>query len=99
MVEKFLNIKIDHIAIINFTGLEDLVNSVSGVEVNLPHKLCAEISGGAGHGQGGVTLHLKKNNNTLNGEQALAYSRIREPSECPGKGKSAYSFEYSDLQR
>jgi LCP family protein required for cell wall assembly len=98
-VEKFLNIKIDHVAIINFTGLENLVDSVGGVEVNLPHKLCAEIAGGSGHGQGGITLHLKKGENTLDGEQALAYSRIREPSECPGKGKSAYTYGYNDLNR
>ena len=98
-VEKFLNIKIDHVAIINFTGLENLVDAVGGVEVNLKHKLCAEIAGGAGHGQGGITLRLGKGENTLNGEQALAYSRIREPSECPGKGKSAYTFGYSDLDR
>ncbi len=98
-VEKFLNIKIDHVAIINFTGLENLVDAVGGVQVNLKHKLCAEIAGGAGHGQGGITLHLGKGENTLNGEQALAYSRIREPSECPGKGKSAYTYGYSDLDR
>jgi LCP family protein required for cell wall assembly len=98
-VEKFLKIQIDHVAIINFTGLENLVDSVGGIEVTLPHKLCAEISGGSGHGQGGVTLHLKKGSNTLDGEQALAYSRIREPSECPGKGKSAFTYGYSDLNR
>ena len=98
-VEKFLNIKIDHVAIINFTGLENLVEAVGGIEVSLPHKLCAEISGGSGHGQGGVTLHLKKGSNTLDGAKALAYSRIRELSPCPGKGKSAYDFEYNDRQR
>jgi LCP family protein required for cell wall assembly len=98
-VEKFLNIKIDHVAIIDFTGLENLVDAVGGIQVNLPHKLCADIAGGSGHGQGGVTLHLKRGDNTLDGEQALAYSRIREPSECPGKGKSAYTFGYSDLNR
>jgi LCP family protein required for cell wall assembly len=98
-VEKFLDIKIDHVAIIDFTGLENLVDAVGGVEVNLPHKLCAEIAGGSGHGQGGITLHLKKGENTLDGEKALAYSRIREPSECPGKGKSAFTYGYSDLNR
>ena len=98
-VEKFLHIKIDHVAIINFTGLENLVDAVGGVEVDLPHKLCAEIAGGAGHGQGGITLHLKKGENTLDGEQALAYARIREPSECPGPGKSAFTYGYSDFQR
>ena len=98
-VEKFLHIKIDHIAIIDFTGLENLVDAVGGIQVNLPHKLCAEISGGAGHGQGGITLRLGKGENTLDGQKALAYSRIREPSPCPGKGKSAYDFEYNDRQR
>jgi LCP family protein required for cell wall assembly len=98
-VEKFLDIKIDHVAIIDFTGLENLVDAVGGVEVNLPHKLCAEIAGGSGHGQGGITLHLRKGENTLDGEKALAYSRIREPSECPGPGKSAYTYGYSDLDR
>jgi LCP family protein required for cell wall assembly len=98
-IEQFLDIQIDHVVIVNFTGLEELVDAVGGVEVDLPHKLCADIAGGAGGGQGGVTLHLKKGENTLDGEQALAYSRIREPSECPGPGKSAYTLGYDDLDR
>jgi LCP family protein required for cell wall assembly len=98
-IEQFLGIKIDHLAIVDFAGFEKLIDAVGGVEVNLPHKLCADISGGAGHGQGGITLRLHKGENTLDGEKALAYSRIREPSECPGPGKSAYSFPYSDYQR
>ena len=98
-IEQFLGIQIDHVAIVDFTGFEDLIDAVGGVKVDLPHKLCADISGGSGGGQGGVTLHLKKGENTLNGEKALAYSRIREPSECPGPGKSAYSFGYDDLDR
>jgi LCP family protein required for cell wall assembly len=98
-IEQFVGIKIDHLAIVDFAGFEKLIDAVGGVEVNLPHKLCADISGGAGHGQGGITLRLHKGENTLDGEKALAYSRIREPSECPGPGKSAYSFPYSDYQR
>ncbi|MGE0505274.1 MAG: LCP family protein [Solirubrobacterales bacterium] len=98
-VEKFLGIKIDHVAIVDFTGFEDLIDAVGGVEVDVPHKLCADISGGAGGGQGGITLHLHKGENTLDGETALAYSRLREPSECPGPGKSAFSLGYSDFDR
>jgi len=98
-IEQFLGIKIDHLAIVDFTGFEKLIDAVGGIEVNLPHKLCADISGGAGHGQGGITLRLHKGANTLDGEKALAYSRVREPSECPGPGKSAYSFGYSDFDR
>jgi LCP family protein required for cell wall assembly len=98
-IEQFLGIKIDHVAIIDFSGFEKLIDAVGGVEVNLPHKLCADISGGAGHGQGGITLRLHKGENTLNGEKALAYSRVREPSPCPGKGKSAVAYGYSDYDR
>lgn len=98
-IEQFLGLQIDHVAIVDFTGFEDLIDAVGGIEVNLPHKLCADISGGSGGGQGGITLHLKKGENTLDGEKALAYARIRKPSECPGPGKSAYSLGYDDLDR
>ncbi len=98
-IEQFLGIQIDHVAIIDFTGFEKLIDAVGGVEVNVPHKLCADISGGAGHGQGGVTLRLHKGENTLDGEKALAYSRVREPVECPGPGKSAFTLGYSDFDR
>ncbi len=98
-VEDFLNIKIDHVAIVDFTGFEDLIDAVGGVKVDVPVKICADIAGGAGGGQGGYTLHLGKGEQTLDGQQALTYSRIREPSECPGPGLSAASLGYNDFDR
>ncbi len=99
-IERFLGIEIDHVAIVDFTGFEDLIDAVGGVKVDLPVKLCADISGGAGGGQGGVSIRLHKGENTLDGEKALAYSRIRHVSECPGPGKSVYSLGgYDDLDR
>src|SRR3954447_2724333 len=98
-VEGFLDIPIDHVAIVDFTGFEDLIDAVGGVTVNVPHKLCADIAGGAGGGQGGGSLRLAKGENTLDGEKALAYSRGTEPTQCPGPGKSAYSFGYNDFKR
>ncbi len=98
-VEGFLGLEIDHVAIVNFTGFEDLIDAVGGIKVDVPNKLCADISGGAGGGQGGVSLRLGKGENTLDGEKALAYSRVRKPSECPGPGKSAYSLGYDDFDR
>jgi LCP family protein required for cell wall assembly len=98
-VEQFLGIDIDHVVIVDFDGLVDFIDSIGGVEVNLPHKLCADISGGAGGGQGGVTLRLGKGENTLDGQKALAYSRIRKPSPCPGPGTSEFALGYDDLDR
>lgn len=99
-VEDFLGIEIDHVAIVDFTGFEDLIDAVGGVEVDVPQKICADIAGGAGGGQGGSTLRLGKGENTLDGEQALTYARIRKPSPCPGPGPSAYSLgSYDDFDR
>lgn len=98
-VEGFLGIEVDHVAIVDFSGFEDLIDAVGGVKVDVPHKICADISGGAGGGQGGYTLRLGKGENTLDGEKALIYSRIREPSPCPGPGPSAYTLGYEDLAR
>ncbi len=99
-IEQFLGIQIDHVAIVDFTGFEDLIDAVGGVTVDVPVKLCADISGGAGGGQGGVSIRLHKGENTLDGEKALAYSRVRHVSECPGPGKSVYSLGgYDDLDR
>jgi LCP family protein required for cell wall assembly len=99
-IEQFLGIEIDHVAIVDFTGFESLIDAVGGVKIDVPVKLCADISGGAGGGQGGVSIRLHKGENTLNGEKALAYSRIRHVSECPGPGKSVYSLGgYDDLDR
>jgi LCP family protein required for cell wall assembly len=98
-VEQFLGIDVDHVAIVDFTGFEDLIDAVGGVKVDVPVKLCTDIAGGAGGGQGGFTLRLGKGEHTLDGEQALIYSRTRKPSECPGPGASAYTLGYSDYQR
>jgi len=98
-VEQFLGIEIDHVAIVDFTGFEELIDAVGGVEVEVPVKLCADIAGGAGGGQGGQSIRLHKGTNTLNGEKALAYSRVRKPSECPGTGASAFTLGYDDLDR
>ncbi len=98
-IEGFLGIQIDHVAIVDFTGFEDLIDAVGGVTVDVPVKLCTDISGGAGGGQGGFTLHLSKGEHTLDGQDALVYSRTREPSECPGTGPSAFTLGYSDYDR
>jgi LCP family protein required for cell wall assembly len=98
-VEQFLGIDIDHAAIIDFTGFEDLIDAVGGVKVDVPHKICIDISGGAGGGQGGFSLRLGKGENTLDGQQALTYARAREVSECPGPGPSAFTLGYSDYDR
>jgi len=98
-VEDFLGIDVDHVVIVDFEGFEEFIDSIGGVEVDLPRRLCAEISGGAGGGQGGITLRLGKGKNTLNGQKALSYARVRKPSPCPGAGANEFTTGYDDRDR
>ena len=87
-VEHFLNIHIDHVVIVDFKGFEEFINAIGGVTVNVPVKICSEISGGRQNG--GETLNLSKGEHTLSGVEALAYSRTRHNSCDPA---------YTDLNR
>jgi LCP family protein required for cell wall assembly len=86
-VEQFLGIDIDHVAIVDFRGFRDFIDAVGGIEVDLPTGVCSQISGGAANG--GITLNLKKGENNLDGDTALALARTRENSCGPS----------SDLER
>ena len=94
-VSNFLGIPIDHVVIMNFTGFEDFIDAIGGVKVDVPEKLSANISGGKKNG--GITIRLKKGENTLNGQDALAYSRTREDSV--GDPNCQLPAGYSDLNR
>jgi len=89
-VERFLNVDIDHVVIIDFEGFEDLIDAIGGVEVDIDGKVCSEISGGQGGGQGGFSLKLGKGEHTLNGEDALIFARTRK-NDCDPS--------YDDLDR
>lgn len=96
-VSQFLGIPIDHVVIMNFDGFADFIDAIGGVKVDVPQRLCAEISGGEANG--GWTVDLQKGDNTLDGQEALAYARTRKPSPCPGNEPSAYTEGYDDIDR
>ena len=64
-MEQFLGIELDHYVWINMEGFEDLVNAVGGV--NVDNNFAFEQDG----------FKFPKGKNTLDGEQALAYTRMR----------------------
>lgn len=74
-IQNFLDIKIDYYMKINFTGLVDLVDAVGGIEVDVPYSFCEQNSK---REFGNSTIYVKKGLQTLNGEQALAFSRNRK---------------------
>jgi LCP family protein required for cell wall assembly len=90
-VENFLGIDINHIVIVDFDGFAQFINTLGGVTIDVPDTngkkdgavVCGDVDGGKK--QGGVSLKLPPGDVTLQGDKALAYSRIRhntcDPSE------------------
>ena len=70
-VEDMLGIDINHIAIVDFAGFQDLIDSVGGVKIDLDRRVCNTISGGA------FGIDLGPGEVTLSGEKALALARTR----------------------
>jgi LCP family protein required for cell wall assembly len=86
-VEDFLGINVDQVAIIDFDGFRRFIDSIGGIEVNIPTRVCSSVSGGA------FKLDLKPGVHTLNGFQAITLARTRE-NTC-GSGQ----FTGTDLER
>nr|WP_276538545.1 LCP family protein [Dehalobacterium formicoaceticum] len=71
-VEEFLDIKIDRYVDMNFKGFVKLVDALGGIEVDVEKRMYKPSE----------NINLKKGEQKLNGEQALAYVRFRDD----GKG-------------
>lgn len=95
-VQQFLGTEIDHVVIVDFEGFEDFIDTIGGVEVDLPDKLCSEISGGSD--AGGFTLNAGPGEVTLGGNEALILARTRT-NACPEQGGSSEFDSYDDIDR
>jgi LCP family protein required for cell wall assembly len=87
-VEGVLGVHVDHVVIVDFKGFEDFIDAIGGLTVDVPERICSQISGGAANG--GFTLDLSKGQHTLDGVQALTYARTRDNSCDPA---------YTDISR
>ena len=79
-VEKLFDIPIDYYATINFDGIEDLVDAVGGVEVDVLVPISGRATG---------NVELRPGVQTLDGNEALAYARMRkdDPEGDVGRAK------------
>ncbi len=80
-VEGLLGIDIDQVAIIDFDGFRSFIDTIGGIEVDLPTDVCSSVSGGA------FNLDLEQGENELDGFQAITLARTRS-NECPSEGDS-----------
>ncbi|MBR1718228.1 MAG: LCP family protein [Bacilli bacterium] len=87
-IENFTGINIDYFVKINFKGVIKIVDTLGGVDVDVPYSFCESNSN---RQFGNNTIYIDEGFQTLNGEQALAFSRNRHtwPEYC-GKKYSNY---------
>ncbi len=80
-VENLLAIDINHVVLLDFAGFADFIDAIGGVTVDVGTRVKSIVDGGSG--QGGITLKLERGEQTLDGDQALAYARTRENVRNP----------------
>ena len=92
-IENFTGISIDYYVKINFKGVVKLVDTLGGVEVDVPYSFCEQDSN---RKFGNNTIYVNKGLQILNGEQALAFARNRHPwpEYCPKEYSNYVSNDF-----
>nr|WP_309098545.1 LCP family protein [Fredinandcohnia onubensis] len=72
-VEEFLDIPIDYYATINFNGFKTIIDEIGGVTVDVPFDFWEKSDE-----PGQRRLYFEEGKMKLNGEEALAYARMRK---------------------
>ncbi|WP_280770596.1 LCP family protein [Salipaludibacillus daqingensis] len=81
-VENLFDIPVDYVVSLNFTAFMEIVDTIGGVEVDVPMPISDTDNATYG------TIEIDEGIQTLNGEEALAYARMRkqDPRGDLGRG-------------
>ena len=85
-VEEYLGIEVNHVIEVNFGNFPEFIDALGGINVKTSC-VCSDINGGKKNG--GTTLKLKRGDNHLSGEQALALARTRKNACNPAENDLA----------
>jgi LCP family protein required for cell wall assembly len=92
-VENLLGINIDQVAIIDFDGFRQFIDTIGGIDVDLPTPVCSTVSGGA------FNLKLDEGENHLDGFQAITLARTRENTCGTGDFASSDDVDRAAFQQ
>jgi len=81
-VENLFNIPVDYVVSLNFTAFMEIVDTIGGIEVDVPMPISDTDNATYG------TIQIDEGLQTLNGEEALTYARMRkqDPRGDLGRG-------------
>lgn len=72
-IKQFTGFEINHYALLNFKGFRKIIDSLGGIEIDVPKAIDSN--------EPGYKMHIKKGNQILNGSKALNYVRFRHDAE------------------
>src|SRR5205823_7903702 len=81
-IHEYTGVPIDHVVVVNFADFEGLIDALGGVTVNVPRAIvsnrfdCPYATEAKCRSWQGWRFH--KGKQTMNGHEALIYSRVRE---------------------
>jgi LCP family protein required for cell wall assembly len=83
-VEELLEIDIDHHLVLNFSSFTSIIDTLGGIEVEVPFAFSEQNSKGVKN-----AITFEEGTHTLNGEEALAFARMRkqDPRGDIGRGE------------
>ena len=83
-VENMLELKIDHYGVFNFSSFKEIIDTLGGVEVDIPFSFKERNQAGVPN-----ALVFTEGRQLLNGEEALAFARMRkqDPRGDIGRGE------------
>lgn len=98
VVSKVLGVSITHYAIVDFSGLEKLVDSVGGIEIDVPYALY-DPTFPALTGTGYEPFSIAEGVQKMNGKTALRYARCRNGNCGNDFGRSQRQQQVIDALR
>ncbi len=86
---------------IDFTGFKKLIDSIGGVDVNVPDSFnaCYPANDDSTVNASWIKVQFNKGEQHMNGATAIEYARAREPLEVCGMGTSENQAELTDFAR
>jgi polyisoprenyl-teichoic acid--peptidoglycan teichoic acid transferase len=88
-VERVTGLPINHVVVVDFGTFDDVVDTLGGVTVNVPHPILSNKFECPRHTRAQCARwpgwRFRKGEQTMDGHRALIYSRIRENQLNPGE--------------
>ena len=100
-VSYITGMQVDHWLTIDFTGFKKVIDTIGGIDVNVPDSFnaCYPKNDDASVDPSWITVQFNQGMQHMDGNTAIEYARAREPMEVCGQGTSENLAELTDFGR